>query len=133
MKKQTRSSLFFALLAAASLTAALPAAAQPAPHTAAQLLARHGHVALTHAGEHVEPGTFRIQVAAKLGQPDARLADGTWLYHRRQIAGSDAEGTLVVRFTAGRVHTLSLATPAVVAAWRQEAARLAAPELLAKK
>lgn len=130
MKNQTRSALFVTLLAFA---AALPASAQSAPDTAARLLAREGHIAIANVGEFVEPGTFRIQVAAKLGQPDARLADGTWLYHRRRIAGSDAEGTLVVRFTAGRVHTLTLATPAVVAAWRQEAAKPAAPELLAKK
>ena len=131
MKSPTQSSLFVALLA---LAAALPAAAaQSAPDTAAQLLARQGHVAVTNAGAFVEPGTFRIQVAAKLGQPDARLADGTWLYHGRRIAGSDAEGTLVVRFAAGRVHTLSLATPAIIAAWRQEAAKPASSDLLAKK
>ncbi len=130
MKNASRSALFATLLA---LAATLPAAAQAGPDTAAQLLTRQGHVAIANVGEFVEPGTFRIQVAAKLGQPDARLADGTWLYHGRRIAGSDAEGTLVVRFTKGRVHTLALATPAVVAAWRQEAAKTAAPELLAKK
>lgn len=130
MKNSSRSALFATLLA---LTVTLPAAAQSAPDTAAQLLARQGHVAVTNVGKFVEPGTFRIQVAAKLGQPDARLADGTWLYHRRRVAGSDAEGTLVVRFAAGRVHTLALATPAVVAAWRQEAAKPASPDLLAKK
>lgn len=131
MKKPTQSSLFVALLA---LAAALPtAAAQSSPDAAAELLARQGHVAVANAGAFVEPGTFRIQVTTKLGQPDERLNDGTWLYHRRRIAGSDAEGTLVVRFAKGRVHSLSLATPAVVAGWRQEAAKPAAPELLAKK
>ncbi len=130
MKNPSRSALLATLLA---LAATLPAAAQAGPDTAAQLLARQGHVAITNVGKFVEPGTFRIQVAAKLGQPDARLADDTWLYHHRRIAGSDAEGTLVVRFAAGRVHTLSLATPAVVAAWRQEAAKTTSSDLLAKK
>lgn len=129
MKNPLRSRLFAALLA----IVALPASALSAPDTAAQLLARQGHVAVTNVGAFVEPGTFRIQVAAKLGQPDARLADGTWLYHRHRIADSSAEGTLVVRFLSGRVHSLTLATPAVVAAWRQEAAKPAAPDLLAKK
>lgn len=130
MKNSSRSALFATLLA---ITVTLPAAAQSAPDTAAQLLARQGHIAVMNVGEFVEPGTFRIQVAAKLGQPDARLGDDTWLYHHRRIAGSDAAGTLVVRFAAGRVHTLALATPAVVAAWRREAAKPASPDLLAKK
>ncbi len=103
-----------------------------APDLAAQLLARHGHVTVRHAGAFVEAGTYRIQVAAKLGQPDARLADGTWLYQNRKVTGSDAEGTLVVRFSNGRVTSLALATPAVVAAWKKEAAK-PSPELLARK
>lgn len=130
MKNPSRSALLATLLA---LATSLPAATQAEPDTAAQLLARQGHVAITKVGEFVEPGTFRIQVATKLGQPDARLADGTWLYHRRRIAGSEAEGTLVVRFAAGRVHTLALATPATVAVWKQEAAKPASLDLLAKK
>ncbi len=102
------------LLAAASLSAA-PA---PAPDRAATLLATQGRIAVSEAGPFVAPGTFRVQVAAKLGRPDITLADGTWLYHGHTVAGSDARGTLVVRFDQGRVRDLALVTPAVVAAMR---------------
>lgn len=102
------------LLAASSLAAASVAA--PGPDRAAALLAAHGRLALTQAGPFVAPGTFRIQVAAKLGRPDLTLPDGTWLYHGRGVPDSAARGTLVVRFDAGRVRELALVTPAVVAA-----------------
>ncbi len=101
---------------------------------AAELLARQGTVEIVAAGPFVEAGTFRVQVAAKLGQPDLKLADGTWLYHHHTIEGSSAEGTLVVRFTGkGRVSSLALVTPALVAALRDNAARPAASPLVAVK
>lgn len=122
----TRSAL--RLLAAATLFAAaagLSAAPAPAPAAdrAATLLAAHGRLAVTDAGPFVAPGTFRVQVAAKLGRPDLALPDGTWLYHGHRVPDSDARGTLVVRFAAGRVRDLALVTPAVVAALQAAPAR----------
>lgn len=112
-------------LASLLLVAPLTASSSPAApeDRAAQLLAQHGRIAVSDAGPHVSTGTFRIQVATKLGQPDLRLGDGTWIYHPRRVSGSTAQGSLVVQFDGqGRVSDLSLATPAVVAALR------AAPE-----
>ena len=83
---------------------------------AAQGLALTGSVLVKNAGPYVEVGTFRIQVAVKLGQPTAKLADGTWLYQHYQVEDSAAAGTLVVRFDQGRVCQLSLITPAVATA-----------------
>jgi hypothetical protein len=40
------------------------------------------------------------------------------MYHHRRIEGSEAEGTLVVRFEHGRVSSLMLVTPAVATALR---------------
>lgn len=68
-------------------------------------------------------------VSMRLGRPNAVLADGSWLYRgydaRRVIDAGDDEvsgrdliqsGTLVVRFNAGKVTSLSLADePALVA------------------
>jgi hypothetical protein len=101
------------------LTSTLGAGEKPAKlDAAAQLLAAQGRVPVSAAGPYVEPGTYRIQVATKLGQPDAKLPDGTWLYHRRSLEGSEARGTLVVQFERGRVKELSLVAPAMVAALR---------------
>lgn len=92
-------------------------AAPPAGDRAAELLTTHGRIDLQAAGPYVERGTFRLQVAARLGRPDATLPDGSWLYHERRIAGSAARGSLIVRLDArGRVEALSLGTPAHVAA-----------------
>lgn len=99
------------------LTSTLGAGEKPAqPDAAARLLAAQGRVPVSAAGRYVEPGTYRIQVATKFGQPDAKLPDGTWLYQGRSIEGSEARGTLVVRFERGRVKELSLVAPAVAAA-----------------
>lgn len=102
------------------------------PDRAADLLVRRGTVAVSSVGEHVEIGTYRIQVAAKLGHPHERLPDGSWLYHGRRIVGSAAAGTLVIRFEAGRVSSLTLATPAAIAALRANPA-LASDQALASK
>ena len=110
------------LLLALSPVAAAPATT-PATDRAATLLATHGRLAVTDAGPFVAPGTFRVQVAAKLGRPDLTLPDGTWLYHGHRVPDSDARGTLVVRFDAGRVRDLALVTPAVVAALQTAPAR----------
>lgn len=85
----------------------------------AELLAAHGSIAVRGAGPYVERGTFQIQVAAKLGEPTEKLADGTWLYKNFSTDENAVKGTLIVRFNhERRVSELSLATPAVVAALR---------------
>jgi hypothetical protein len=89
----------------------------------AEELARRGCVAVHGAGDYVERGTMRIQVLAKLGKPDLVTAEGAWVYHRRAVTGSAARGWLVVQFDGGRVSELALATPAVVAAWREDDGR----------
>lgn len=129
---KTRSRLpslrLLSVLAAVGCAAWLPAAtaahaSAQAKDDAATLLRRDGIVHVKQAGPHVGIGTFRIQVAVKLGQPDARLGDDTWLFHDRRIEGSDARGTLIVRFANGRVQSLALATPAVVASLRDHPQR----------
>lgn len=111
-------------LALASFAAAPGAAASPAADRAAHLLATQGSIAVQAAGPYVECGSFRVHVAAHLGRPDATLPDGTWIYHQRAIAGSDATGSLIVRFDArGRVQALSLGTPAHVAALQRQTLR----------
>jgi len=106
--------LIVLLLGAAPLVA-LSADAAPADR-AAQQLALNGSVPIKAAGPYVEVGTFLVQVAAKLGQPSARLPDGAWLYPHYEVNESDAEGTLVVRFVQGRVSELTLVTPAAALA-----------------
>lgn len=125
----------FAALAAALLTSPLALADSSAPSRdpAAELLRRQGSLTIAAAGPHVSPGTFRVQVAAKLGSPDLTLADGTWLYRGRRIEGSAARGTLVVRFTEGRVQSLAVVTDAVVAALRADPSGRAAKDLLATR
>jgi hypothetical protein len=113
-------------LGLASLLLAVPLTVTSSPAApedrAARLLADGGRIALTDAGPHVSTGTFRIQVATKLGPPDLRLSDGTWLYHHRRVSDSTAQGSLLVQFdAAGRVSALSLATPATVVALRAAA------------
>lgn len=80
-----------------------------------QLLASQGSIPVKAAGPYVEVGTYPIQVSVKLGRPNSRLPDGAWLYENFQTGSSSARGTLIVRFHHGRVSSLSLATPAVVA------------------
>lgn len=120
MKKITVSSLrTAALVAALLLLPAVASANEPATADRAEsLLARRGSIPITAAGPYVEIGTYSIQVAAKLGRPSARLPDGTWLYEKFSVEDSAARGTLIVRFDQGRVSSLVLATPAVVAALR---------------
>ena len=119
MKTNLVSALRLAALAA-TLTpfSASVSAKDIAPADRAEdLLALHGSVPMTQAGPYVEVGTYLIQVAVKLGQPTAKLADGTWLYRHYQVEGSHAAGTLVVRFNPnGRVSDLALVTPTVATA-----------------
>ena len=119
MKTFLTSSLRAAALASTLFVFVTTASAKnTAADRAEQLLARHGSVEVSAIGDYVEIGTFLIQVSVTLGAPDNKLADGTWLYSRKRIENSEAQGTLVVRFTNGRVSSLTLATPAVVAALR---------------
>jgi hypothetical protein len=90
-----------------------------------------GTVPVASAGPYVQVGTCRVQVSAKLGRPTTRLPDGTWLYDGFNAANGSAAGTLVVRFEAGRVRSLALATPAVVTALRSRPASSSAPSLVA--
>jgi len=106
------------LLGLVSIVSAKPAA--PADPAVAQL-ARTGTVSLKAAGPYVEIGTYAIQVSTKLGKPNFSLSDGTWLYEGRAIEGSNATGTLVVKFKDGRVSDLALVTPAVAIAMRTPA------------
>lgn len=92
------------------------AATERTTDAAALQLAATGAVPIAAFGPYVEVGTYQIQVAAKLGRPDARLPDGTWLYHNRTVANSDTRGTVVVRFAGKRVSRLSLVTPATALA-----------------
>lgn len=134
MKTTTSLLRTFALMAT---LAALPFAAQAAEKSttdsAARILAANGAVAVENAGPYVERGTFRIQVAEKLGRPNLELPDGTWLYHNRTVEGSAARGTLVVRFAKGRVTELAIAAPAVVAALRADPRKPLQAELIASK
>lgn len=75
-------------------------------------------VAVGAVGSYVERGTYRIRVADKLGRPDFVLPDGSWAYRGRQVEGTEIEGTLVVRFSGGRVSALLVVEPAVALAWR---------------
>lgn len=108
------------LLALAATLAVLPAFAVGKNATsvdqAKQWLDVRGLVPVSSAGPYVEIGTFQIQVATKLGQPAARLADGTWLYRGFAVTDSAATGALLVRFEQGRVSSLTLVTPAVATA-----------------
>lgn len=104
------------LPAAAAIAAAVSASPADPADPAAHLLQRHGSIAVANVGEHIEAGSFRVHVSARLGRPDAVLPDGSWLYHRRRVAASAATGTLVVRFNTGRVSELRLAAPALAAA-----------------
>ena len=94
-------------------TAVVSARNNTSADRAAQLLSQHGTVNLKAAGPYVEVGSFRIWVDAKLGKPSVRMPDGTWLYRNFEVKDSEARGTLVVRFTEGRVSSLALVTRAV--------------------
>lgn len=118
MKNILTSALRTSALAATlfALPALVPAKDHAPQDRAAQLLAATGSVTVASAGPYVQVGTFRVQVATALGKPTQVLDDGTWLYRNRGLEDSNAAGTLVVRFTQGRVSDLSFVTPAVAAA-----------------
>lgn len=100
-------SVIAALTVATAGVIAKPAAAND---RAFSLLAKQGAISIKAAGPYVEVGSFRIWVDEKLGRPAVALSDGTWLYRNFEIKDSEARGTLVVRFTEGRVSSLSLVT-----------------------
>ena len=118
MKTTLASALRTAALATTLL--ALPALASAmnnaATDRAAEMLAVKGSIPVSSAGPYVQAGTFRIQVITKLGRPETTLSDGTLLYPNFSADGSDASGTLVVRFNQGRVSELALVTPTVATA-----------------
>ncbi len=105
-----------ALVATLFLLPGITSAKEAAADHPKQVLALRGSVPVAAAGPYVEVGTFQIQVMLKLGQPAAKLADGTWLYPGFAVENSNAAGTLVVRFNKGRVSGLNLVTPAVAMA-----------------
>ena len=123
--------LLSTLVSAAPFAAAF--GAERMTDNAADALRRDGSVNVSTAGPHVAVGTFRVQVAAKLGRPDLTLADGSWLYRGRRVDGSFAQGTLVIRFNDGRVNSLLLATDAVVADLRANPNGRAPNELVATR
>jgi hypothetical protein len=85
----------------------------------AQRLAASGSVAVKNVGPYVEVGSYQILVRSKLGAPNARLADGSWLYNSCHAEDSVAQGTVVIRFDHGQVSQLSLVSPAVAVALLQ--------------
>jgi hypothetical protein len=111
-----------ALAAALFVIPSIVSAKENAPaDQAAQLLASVGIVPVKAVGPYIEIGSYRIWVSSHLGRPSAVLANGTWLYRGFTADESVASGTLVVRFSQGRVSQLSLVSPAV------ETAMLTAP------
>lgn len=123
-----------ALAASLLLTPALACAANSrTPDRAAEGLVTHGSIPVSSVSPYVEKGTFRIQVRTKLGRPDDVLPDGTWLYNGRRVAGSDATGTLVVRFDGGRVNSMSLVTPAAATAMIERARSRPSDAIVATK
>jgi hypothetical protein len=120
MKTITVSFLRAAALAAALfLVPSLVSAAESSPaDRAAELLRSTDRIPVQSAGPYVEVGTYRIQVAVKLGRAETVLPDGTYLYPNFRAENSTAQGTLVVRFVRGKVSELYLAGPTVVASLR---------------
>jgi hypothetical protein len=120
MKTNLASLLRSAALASALLVAPAVVLAQntaaASTDRAAELLAMRGAIPVKNAGPYVEVGTYRLQVSAKLGDPSAKLSDGTWLYSNIVADESNAAGTLVVSFKQNRVSELKLVTPAVAMA-----------------
>ena len=114
MKNIITSSLRVAALASTLFLASSAVAAD----RAADMLAATGSVKIESVGPYVSTGTYRVQVSAKLGHPTTTLSDGTWIYENFNANDSGASGALVIRFTDGRVSSLSLATPATVVALR---------------
>ena len=128
-----RSVVLLLSAAASACVASAASSSGTAADAAARTLVSNGSVSVAQVGPYVTPGTFRVQVSTKLGRPDLILADGTWLYHRHRIERSEAEGTLVVRFTGGRVSSLALVTPTVAAALHRDAEGSRGTGIVARK
>jgi hypothetical protein len=109
---------FLSAASTAFVLSSLSLFATPARAEAKNPMTAHGSILVDAVGPYVERGTYRIQVLAKLGEPSARLKDGTWLYERFAVRDGTMKGTLVIRFRDGQVQHLALATPASVAALR---------------
>ena len=116
MKNIITSSLRVAALASTLFLASSAVAAD----RAADMLAATGSVKIESVGPYVSTGTYRVQVSAKLGHPTTTLSDGTWIYENFNANDSSASGALVVRFSAERVSSITMVTPAVVVALRAQ-------------
>jgi hypothetical protein len=118
MKTQLSSSLRAAVIASTLflLPTFVSAKVDAATDRAKAVLALHGSLPVTAAGPYVQIGTYKIQVSVKLGQPSAKLPDGTWLYRNFTVDDSEASGALLVSFEKGRVSGLTIVTPEVALA-----------------
>ena len=105
--------LMFGLILLPSFASAKSATATDRAKSA---LEQHGSLQVTSAGPYVEIGTYQIQVMVKLGEPNKKLTDGTWLYDGFNVDDSDASGLLAVRFDRGLVSSLTIVTPSVALA-----------------
>jgi len=114
MKTITLKSLRTTILAALLSTSAVLSANAAAP----DITALAGSIAVKAAGPYVQVGSYRIWVSSHLGKPSIVLADGTWLYNNFTADSNGATGTLLVRFSNGRVSQMKLVSPAIVAALR---------------
>ncbi len=129
-----RSSLaLLALCTAASLSAASTAASSP--RFATEIPLREVAARVPVNGDTVTAGTSRIMVWMRLGTPNGVLADGSWLYDNYNVRlsadGPEQPGTLVVRFAANQVTTLSVADKATVVALRAAPKHRASDQILA--
>jgi hypothetical protein len=133
---------FLALFALSFVAVTRLQAATPSAAASEQALLSPGEIGLDSVnaprrvnGDTVTPGTSRIMVSMRLGSPSMVLPDGSWLYRgynayrtdagaSSAAPGSDREivrsGTLIVRFTAQKVASLSLADEPTVAQLRQK-------------
>lgn len=104
-----------------------------ATDAASERLTAAGVIPVRAAGPYVELGTLKIQVSTKLGRPSTILPGGIWLYDNRSVDQSNARGTLVVKFSGGRVSDLALVTPAVAVALREDPSKAIGTYLVANK
>jgi hypothetical protein len=94
-------------------------------------------------GDIVAAGSSRIAVSMRLGKPDWVLQDGTWLYQgynaRRASADqvpsreNNQSQTLIVRFAANKVVSLTLGDETTVATLRKNPITPDGRTLLASK
>lgn len=75
-------------------------------------------------GDKVTPGTHRVHVGLRLGQPNFVQADGSWMYSNYVLQLGNAlviqPATLVVRFKDNHVSQLSLVDETTALALQRE-------------